>query len=156
MNTNAQYGAGPQRIAITGGIELSEAKELHKVYWKRNWAIKEVANQQIVKELNGLMWLYNPVSKFWYWLKYDKDKFSTLVQGTASYCFDTWIGYILKRRPQLTATFHDEGVWSVKKGYREMCTKLMRDAIDKTNEELKLNRILDIDVQFGLRYSHIH
>jgi hypothetical protein len=35
------------------------------------------------------MWLYNPVSKFWYSAIY-KDIFSTLNQGTGVYCFDTW------------------------------------------------------------------
>lgn len=156
VNYAGQYGAGPPRISITGGISLSEARELHKVYWERNWAIKEVAKQQIVKQVNGLMWLFNPVSRFWYYLKYDKDRFSTLVQGTASYCFDTWLKYILQERRQLTATFHDEGVWTVKKGNREACTDLMKRAIQKTNEELCLNRVLDVDIQYGSRYSEIH
>lgn len=156
VNYAGQYGAGPPRISQTGGISLKEAKELHKVYWERNWAIKEVAREQVVKVVNGLMWLFNPVSKFWYYLKYAKDRFSTLVQGTASFCFDTWIKYILEERKQLTATFHDEGVWTIKKGFRDVCSDLMFKAIKKTNEELKLNRQLDISVQFGDRYSSIH
>ena len=151
-----QYGAGAPRISVTGGISLREARELHKIYWDRNWAIKEVATEQKTKEVNGMMWLYNPVSGFWYYLKYMKDIFSTLVQGTASFCFDTWINFVLEKRPQLTATFHDEGVWTVKKGHREACEKLLRDAIEKTNEKLQLNRVLNIDVQFGDRYSEIH
>lgn len=153
---NGQYGAGAPRIALTGGISFEEARELHRIYWERNWAIKEVAKDCIVKTVNGLMWLYNPVSGFWYYLKYDKDRFSTLVQGTASYCFDVWVGFILEKRKQLTATFHDEGVWTVKKGYQEQCNELMHEAIDKTNELLKLNRQLGIDVKYGDRYSQIH
>lgn len=156
VNYACQYGAGPPRISKTGGISLKEARELHKIYWQRNWAIKEVAAQQEVKMVNKLMWIYNPVSGFWYYLKYDKDRFSTLVQGTASYCFDTWVGFILEKRPQLTATFHDEGVWTIKKGFRKECTELMHEALEKTNEKLNLNRRLDISVQFGDRYSQIH
>lgn len=156
VNYAGQYGAGPPRISITGGIELSEARELHRTYWKRNWAIKEVANEQVVKVVNGLMWLFNPVSGFWYYLKYEKDKFSTLVQGTASYCFDTWLKYVLEQREQLTATFHDEGVWTVHEGTEERISEILKTAIKKANEELKLNRVLDIDIQFGKRYSSIH
>lgn len=141
---------------MTGGIDVKEARELHNVYWERNWSIKEVAKQQLVKVVEDTMWLFNPVSRFWYYLKFDKDRFSTLVQGTASYCFDTWIKYILQEREQLTATFHDEGVWTIKKGHRKEASELMFEAIKKTNEELKLNRILDIDVKYGDRYSEIH
>lgn len=155
-NYACQYGAGPPRLSVTCGIDLEGAKELHKIYWDRNWAIREVAKNCIVKEVNRLQWIYNPVSGFWYYLKYDKDRFSTLVQGTASYCFDTWISFVLEKRRQLTATFHDEGVWTVRKGYRKECTELMQEALEKTNEKLKLNRRLDIDVKFGDRYSEIH
>jgi hypothetical protein len=33
---------------------------------------------------------------------------------------------------------------------------ILRWAIQKVNEKLKLNIKLDIDVQFGMRYSDIH
>lgn len=49
-----------------------------------------------------------------------------------------------------------EIILTVKKGNREQCEKLLRDAIKATNEELKLNRELDIDVQFGDNYAEIH
>lgn len=121
-----------------------------------NWAIKEVASQQIYKTVNDQMWLFNPISKFWYSLRYVKDIFSTLVQGTASYVFDMWVKNIVEERPQLTGSFHDEIVLSIKNGSQEKCTSFLRKAINKTNEQLKLNRELDISVQFGHRYSEIH
>jgi len=49
-----------------------------------------------------------------------------------------------------------EVILCVKKGYREQCTKLLKDAVYKVNEQLKLNRDLDVDVQFGLNYAKIH
>jgi hypothetical protein len=115
-----------------------------------------VAAQQEVKTLKGQMWLKNPISGFWYSLRYEKDIFSTLVQGSASYVFDLWIMEIFKKRKQLTATFHDELVLCIKKGFREQCEKLLRDAIKSVNDKLELNRELGIDVQFDLRYSGIH
>lgn len=102
------------------------------------------------------MWLFNPVSKFWYSLRFHKDIFSTLVQGTASYVFDLWVFNIIDERPQLTGQFHDEICLEIKEGSEEQCRELLTKAIDKTNEFLKLNRVLDISIDFGTRYSDIH
>lgn len=102
------------------------------------------------------MWLFNPVSKFWYSLRYPKDIFSTLNQGTGVYCFDIWIYNFRKERPQLTGQMHDEVILTVKKGEREKIKKLLKKAIAKTNRQLKMNRELDIDVQFGDNYAEIH
>ncbi len=155
-NYACQYGAGPGRLALTADISLNSAQKVWETYWKKNWAIKKVAEQQIVKTVRGTMWLYNPISKLWYSLRYEKDRFSTLIQGTAAYVFDEWVRLFRSKRPQLTAQFHDEVVLHIKKGFRVQCEKLLRDAIEELNNRLKLNRELGIDVQFGSRYSEIH
>jgi len=155
-NYACQYGAGIPRLMITCGIDRTAATALFNAYWELNWAIKAVVGEQTVKMRGDQMWLFNPVSKLWYSLRYEKDIFSTLVQGTASYVFDLWVKKVLDKRPQLTAQFHDEIVLCVKKGHREACEKLLRDAIAELNTELNLNRELGIDVQFGDRYSDIH
>ncbi len=80
-NFAAKYGAGGAKIAITIGKTEKEGKLLHTAYWNRNWAIKQVAEKTVHKTVNGQMWLYNPVSHFWYSLRYLKDKFSTLNQS---------------------------------------------------------------------------
>ncbi len=102
------------------------------------------------------LWLWNPVSKFWYSLRYPKDIFSTLNQGTGVFCFDTWIMNFRKKRAELTGQMHDEVILCLRTGVRGRCEKLLRDAIIETNEQLKLNRELDIDVQFGSTYAEIH
>ena len=85
VNFAGVYGAGPPKIALTTGMPLPQAVKLHKTYWERNKAVKLVAKSAITKTLRfegeEQMWLYNPVSKFWYSLRYEKDKFSTLNQG---------------------------------------------------------------------------
>lgn len=154
-NYACQYGAGPPRLEITCGINREEAIELHKAYWERNQAIKEVVKQQKVKTLNGQMWLLNPINKFYYPLRERKDIFSTLVQGTASYVFDLWAIEINKVK-KLTAQFHDELVLNVKKGYRKEVTEFLQKAIKTVNDKVKLNRQLEIDIQFGNRYGEIH
>lgn len=157
-NYACQYGAGPPRLALTADISLAEAKKVHAAYWKKNWAIKEVAKAQRVRNIKGQMWLQNPINKFWYALRTEKDIFSTLVQGSASYVFDRWVEIFRRTRPQLTAQFHDECVLCIKKaeGVREKATALLQGAIKQLNEELNLNRELGVDVQFGASYDMIH
>lgn len=86
VNFAGIYGAGAPKIAQSTGMSLPEAMKLHKTYWERNKAVKLVAKNAKHKTLkyNGQeqMWLYNPVSGFWYSLRTEKDKFSTLNQGT--------------------------------------------------------------------------
>jgi hypothetical protein len=155
-NYACQYGAGPARLSLTANISLDKAEQVWQTYWKKNWAIKEVAKNQKTKTIRGQMWLFNPISQFWYSLRYEKDIFSTLVQGSAAYVFDRWVEQFRKERPQLTGQFHDEVILTIKQGHRDKAEKLLSDAINKLNEELKLNRELGIGTQFGERYSHIH
>lgn len=164
-NYACQYGAGPPRIAKTAGISLEEAREVHRAYWERNWSLKEIPKSFSVKTIGGQKWVLNPVSKFWYTLREEKDRFSTVVQSTGAYCFDLWVFFILQERPQLTADFHDEIILTVKKGYswkgpdnkfHGPIVDFLRDCLKKVNDTLKLNVLLDIDVQFGERYSEIH
>lgn len=98
----------------------------------------------------------NPVSKFWYSLRSEKDIFSTLNQGTGVYCFDNWIRNVRKQRSQMTGQFHDEGIWCLKIGHREAMTNILKNSIRIVNETLNLNVELDVDVQFGKNYAEIH
>ena len=86
VNFAGIYGASPAKLAETTGLTLPFAKKLHQTYWNRNQSVKLVAKHSIRKTtmFNGeeQMWLYNLVSKFWYSLRYEKDIFSTLNQGT--------------------------------------------------------------------------
>ena len=155
-NYACQYGAGPPRLALTADISLQKAEQVWKTYWEKNWAIKKVAEAQKVKTVSGQMWLFNPISGFWYSLRYEKDRFSTLIQGTASFVFDRWVELFRSKRPQLTGQFHDEIIIEIKQGFREKSEALLRNSLKELNDKLKLNRELGIDVQWGQRYSDIH
>ncbi len=155
-NYACTYGAGGATVARTAGISVREGEKLVEAYWKRNWAVRAIADDCIVKTCNKQKWLYNPVSKFWYSLRTDKDRFSTLNQGTGVYCFDMWIENFRKKRSQLTGQMHDEVILCIKEGSEEKARKLLKEAIKETNEQLKLNRELDVDIQFGKSYSEIH
>ena len=150
------YGAKGATVARGANISKAEGEALVEKYWERNWAVKKVAEVQKTKRCLDSMWLFNPISKMWYSLRTDKDRFSTLNQGTGVYCFDIWIKNFMDKRDQLTGQMHDEVILTVKKGNREKIEKLLKDAIDLTNKQLKLNRELGVDVQFGNSYAEIH
>jgi len=150
------YGAGGATVARSAGITQLEGDKLVEAYWKRNWAVEAVAAAQVVKTCRKQKWLYNPVSKLWYSLRHEKDRFSTLNQGTGVWCFDTWVGNVRESKLPLIGQFHDEVIGLLKEENKDRAEKALRVAIDATNKQLNLNRELDIDVQFGVNYSEIH
>ena len=155
-NYACQYGAGIPRLALTIGCSRELAEKIHTTYWKRNWAIRQAASDTYAKACAGTMWLYNPISRFWYSLRSEKDKFSTLVQGSAVYCFDTWVKYVRHNGPKICGQFHDEVVIPVRKGLQQNLAAHLQKAIRRSNDELKLNRELSIDIQYGDNYAAIH
>jgi hypothetical protein len=155
-NYACQYGAGIPRLALTIGCSRETAERIHVAYWKRNWSIKQAAEDQTTKVCDGRMWLYNPISRFWYSLRAEKDKFSTLVQGSAVYCFDTWVREVRRQGLRVCGQFHDEVVLPVVLGLRQQVSDMLSKSIMWTNNKLKLNRELAIDVQFGENYAEIH
>ena len=156
VNYTAVYGAGAATLARAAGVDENTGRKLGEAYWKRNWSVLKIAEDQVVKKVNGQMWLYNPVSQLWYSLRYEKDRFSTLNQGTGVWCFDTWVGKHRKGGPPLVAQFHDEVILLVKKGKREKLTAFINKCQKETNDELKLNRELGCSIDFGFSYADIH
>lgn len=150
------YGAGGATVARSAGISEHEGNKLVEAYWKRNWSVEAIAAAQTVKTCRRQKWLYNPVSKLWYSLRAEKDRFSTLNQGTGVWCFDTWVKYQRQKGLPQVGQMHDETINLVKKKNKEKAKKALRWAIDQTNKELGLNRELDIDTQFGINYAAIH
>lgn len=72
------------------------------------------------------------------------------------FAFDTWLSVVRSDRPQLTGQFHDEIILCVLKGYREEVTRFLKDCIAEVNDLLRLNRELDVGVEFGDTYADIH
>lgn len=156
VNYSAVYGVGKAKLARSTGMTQAEAGVLLEAYWERNWAVKKFASEQRIKPVAGQMWVLNPVNGFWYSLRYEKDAFSTLNQSTGAYCFDQWVAHYLTQRPNIIGQFHDESINRIPVGEEQEHESVLRWAIEKVNEKLKLNIKLDIDVQFGMRYSDIH
>ena len=137
-------------------MSVPQSQALLDAYWNRNWSVKKFSEDQKVRQINGEMWVQNPVSGFWHSLRYEKDVFSTLNQSTGAYCFDKWVAYYRTRRPNIIGQFHDESINLVKEGEQNEHSDALNWAIEKLNKELKLNVDLGIDIQYGQRYSDVH
>lgn len=155
-NYTAVYGAGDAAVARAAEVPLNEGAKIREAYWKKNWSVVAIAEEQVVKTCNGIKWLFNPVSKLWYALRHEKDRFSTLNQGTGVWCFDTYVKHVRKNGPPIIGQFHDEIVALLKVGSRDKMRAHCQRAIDKTNAELNLNRELGFSIDFGADYSAIH
>lgn len=114
-NYASVYNAGAAKIAQAAGVSLKEGKALHEAYWKLNWSVKAIAEDQcVIRDSRGHKWLVNPINGFCYALRKESDRFSTLAQGTGSYFFDMWVDNILteteKRygKKTLTGSFHKQ------------------------------------------------
>lgn len=164
-NYASVYNAGAAKIAQAAGVPLKEGKILHEAYWKLNWSVKAIAEEQcVIKDSKGNKWLVNPINGFCYALRKESDRFSTLAQGTGSFFFDMWVDAILDLmyakygKKTLTASFHDENVLVIKDlpKYRQEFKDIIGASIDIINEKYKLRRKLGCETQFGQRYSEIH
>ena len=170
-NYSAVYGAGAAKIAQTAKVDDVVGRQLHEAYWNLNWSVQAIAADQALVKLEKkdknyyhTLWLINPVNGFCYSLRAEKDIFSTLCQGTGSFFFDMWVKNILRRQKEmfgvtkLQLQMHDEIMYSFKgtEQLRVAMEKIIRDSIQDVNEEFLLRRKLDVDVQFGERYSEIH
>lgn len=159
------YGAGPAAIATSAGISEEQAKELHTAYWKIHNYVKLIADEQcVIRDSRGNNWLVNPINGFCYSLRTEKDKFSTLIQGTGSYFFDLWVDGIMEqmmkrfKTKRLLACFHDEYISRFRdtESNREVMSQITESVLVEINKMFNLRRELGCGIEFGKRYSEIH
>jgi hypothetical protein len=159
VNYGGVYGQQPLGLSREADIPLKQAQSLFKIYWERNWSVKVIADEQRTKRCIGLTWLWNPISRMWYELRNKRDIFSTLNQGTGAYCNTLWIRNIMALGgPPVIGNMHDEVIVLIRKNQRarDLCGALLYKAIAMVNDELKLNRDLEIVPQFDDSYAGIH
>ena len=155
-NYSCIYGVGaPKRSAATG-LSVEDAKDLIRTYWDRNWSIRQLPNDMVVKTVNGQQWLLNPLNKFWYSIRAEKDIFSTLNQGTGAYVFDCWVKLMVKEGIVPFLQYHDEKLSLCKIGDEERYKQILDDSMADVNNLLKLNIEITVDVKFGKSYADVH
>nr|AQM32720.1 DNA polymerase A [uncultured virus] len=155
-NYSCIYGVGAAKLADSTGLSVNEAREVIAKYWDRNWSIKQLPNDMIVKTVGQQQWLLNPLNKFWYSIRAEKDIFSTLNQGTGAYVFDCWVKIAMAEGITPFLQYHDEIVSLCPIGQEERFKEVLEDSMYKVNELLKLNIEITVDVQFGHTYADVH
>jgi len=75
---------------------------------------------------------------------------------TGVYCFDQWIKRVRKKGIIINLQMHDEILFSIKKRSKEEVERMLREAIEETNNFLKLNVPLNISIEFGDNYAEVH
>ena len=151
------YGVKETTLSRQTGMKKAECVLLINAYWERNWAVKKVAKGIYTKATkDGKIWLKNPVSGFWYSLRYEKDIWSTTNQGTGVYCFDKMMSHARNAGVKFNGQFHDEGAYNIRKGTEAANDALLKGCVDKLNDQLKLNVPLAIDAQYGPTYGSVH
>lgn len=166
-NYALQYGSGVETLARTAKITKTQAKKLKDGYDKLNWTIPVIAKAQRVKDFKSGRFLYNKETKIWYPLKAEKDRFSTLIQGSGSYSLDLWIAKFFKIRDKdiksgrikfakLLGTFHDELILEHLTEDTEEVRKMLLEALTLANKSLKLFVDLTCDIKHGKNYGEIH
>lgn len=166
-NYALQYGSGVETLARTAKITKKEATKLKTGYDKLNWSIPVIAQAQKVEAFGNGKYLLNPVNKLYYPLKAEKDRFSTLIQGSGSYTLDLWIMKFFAIRKKaiasgrikfakLLGTFHDELILEHPTEDSEEVAKMLLEAIDLVNKSLKLSVDIACDIKQGQTYADIH
>ncbi len=153
-NFAATYKVGAETLSRNSGMSIKESKKLLSIYWTRNNAILKVEKSLKVKDCYGQKWLLNPVSGFWHTLRAEKDRFSTLNQGTAVYVFDTWVKYLRAEGIKISLQIHDEWLGNIES--KGVTTDRVNKAIESVNKELKLNVQVGCSISFGEAYSECH
>lgn len=156
VNFSAVYSVGYKTLARNSGMTEREAKKLLDVYWERNWSVRRVAEDCKVKSVNGNMWLYNPISQLWYSLRSEKDRFSTLNQGAGDFVFNIFLHYTRKLGYRSALQMHDEQNMSVPEDKIDEAAEVLQQAMNLTNEQLKLNVIIKISTTSGNSYAECH
>lgn len=163
-NYSCQYRAGAKTVSRSASISLEIANKVVTAYREKNWSIDAIADdQKVVKKTTG-KWLLNPINGMYYFIKNDKDIFSTLVQGSGSFILDLWLSFCFKLRKErgikfdLLATFHDEMILELDddEDTKREVKRLTDDALIMVNELLKLEIPIKSSYDFGYRYSDIH
>lgn len=159
-NYALQYGAGASTVGKSAGIKLKEAKKVKDAYWALNHSIVKCADNLdviIVKESKE-MWVKNLINGYYYSLRTEKDKFSTLCQGSASYILDMFIFLMRKRGWKINHQYHDEILFNIVDTPENR--KKVDDDIQYCMKVINTNYNFEIDQsaapEFGESYASVH
>ena len=157
VNFSSTYKVGAKTLARNLKKTEKFAKAILEAFWKRNWAIKTFERDCITKVIGTQMWVQQPVSKFWYTLRSEKDIFSTVNQSTAVYVFDVWLAFSRRQGLKVILQSHDEQLCRISDTIpQDTVTNIMNKAMEQVNSKLKLNVPIACSMDYGVNYKSVH
>lgn len=157
-NYASLYKVGSSTLARNLEITKNEAQTLIDSYWGIHYAVKEFTQSVTTKIIDGETWAFNPIAKFWYYIRQEKDIFSTMNQSSAVFCFNMWILFITRRGEWPVNQTHDDCVLLADDNEEEIkrVRQIFHSAMDDVNNYLKLNVQLDCESQVGDNLAETH
>lgn len=155
-NYASLYLVGSKTLARNLEISESEAQKLIDAYWKVNFAVKQVSETFVIKKVGNENWVFNPISKFWYFCRDVRNVFSVINQSSAVYCFNMWVYNCTSKGIWPVTQSHDDQLYVVEDGDIESTQNIIRGAMDRVNRQLKLNVKLDCETQVGKNVAETH
>ena len=155
-NYASLYNVGPKTLARNLEITEKAAKELIEAYWKINFSVKVATESFETKRVGNEEWIWNPISKFWYLLRNQKDKFSVINQSSAVYCFNMWVYNCTRKGIWPITQSHDDQMYVVDVDRADETIDIINSAMRKVNEQLSLNVDLDCETQTGNNVAETH
>lgn len=155
-NYACKYLVSAPTLSRSLGVSKGEAEKLINSYWRINYAIKEITKTFKIKKVGEELWIQNPMSKFMYNLRHEKDAFSVVNQSSAVFCFNMWLYNITREGYWPIAQSHDDALFRCNKGEENKLKEIISKAMNKLNRQLKLNVELACETQIGDNVSQTH
>lgn len=156
VNYSSTYNVGANTLSKTLGISKSEAQKMLDAYWDKNWSVKKFTDDQQEKTIGREMWVLNPINGYWYSLRSQHSKFSTLNQSAGDYIFTMWCYYMMQQGVKIQLGMHDEIITSSKLESYDKVTAIIKESMEKVNKVLKLKVPIGVDYAIGDSYADIH
>ncbi len=155
-NYASLYNVGAETLGRSLDISKKEAQKLIDAYWVVNFAVKEATKGFITKNVKGETWVYNPISKFWYFVRNTKDLFSVINQSSAVYCFNMWVWNCTQMGIFPVTQSHDDSAYVVDTQDVENTKNIISEAMNRVNKQLKLKVELACETQVGTNIAETH
>ena len=155
-NYASLYNVGAETLGRNLEISKKEAQKLIDSYWSIHFAVKVATEQFQLKKVGDETWVYNPISRFFYYLRNSKDVFSVVNQSSAVYCFNVWVWNCTQMGIFPVTQSHDDSAYVVDIQNVENTKNIISEAMRRVNSQLKLNVDLACETQEGNNMAETH
>ena len=155
-NYASLYNVGAETLGRNLEISKKEAQKLIDSYWSIHFAVKVATEQFQLKKVGDETWVYNPISRFFYYLRNSKDVFSVVNQSSAVYCFNMWVWNCTQMGIFPVTQSHDDSAYVVDIQNVENTKNIISEAMRRVNSQLKLNVELACETQVGNNIAETH